>query len=121
MERVTSRENNTFSSHNKVAHLQKIQQESLMGVDLFQLHGVRSTLLDDDPKKLQLGLLRPLMLQRQRFSTASSPAIQQEQRHPATSIAALSVASAVVSSSHSQDVVCHKCQGHCDIPKFLPN
>jgi hypothetical protein len=55
------------------------------------------------------------------FSSASSPANQQENRRPATSAAAPSATLAVASSSHSRGIVCHKCQGHGHIAAECPS
>jgi hypothetical protein len=55
------------------------------------------------------------------FSSASSPANQQEHRFPATSAAAPSATSAVASSSHSRGIVCHKCQGRGHIAAECPS
>ena len=54
-------------------------------------------------------------------STASSPAIQQEQRRSSTSTTAPSIASAVTSSSHSRGIVCHKCQGRGHVAAQCPS
>jgi hypothetical protein len=55
------------------------------------------------------------------FSSASSPANQQENRCPATSSAAPSTTSAAASSSHSRGIVCHKCQGCGHIAAECPS
>jgi hypothetical protein len=55
------------------------------------------------------------------FSSASSPANQQENRCPATSAAAPSATSAAASSSHSRGIVCHKRQGRGHIAAECPS
>jgi hypothetical protein len=94
-----------------------------MGVDLSQLHGAGNSpvhmLVVFDLKVLQLGPLHSLVLQR--FSSAFSPANQQENRRPATSAAAPSATSAAASSSHSRGIVCHKCQGRGHIAAECPS
>jgi hypothetical protein len=54
-------------------------------------------------------------------STASSPAIQRDNRRPATSVAVPSIASATASSLHSQSIVCHKCQGRGHVAAECPS
>lgn len=54
-------------------------------------------------------------------SLVSSPTIQQEQRHPVTSIVAPSIASAGASFSQSRGIVYHKCQGHSHVVAQCPS
>jgi hypothetical protein len=54
-------------------------------------------------------------------STATSPLAPQARSRPAASTATPSVASAAASSSHSREIVCHKCKGRGHIAAECPS
>ncbi|KAG8088439.1 hypothetical protein GUJ93_ZPchr0010g9488 [Zizania palustris] len=62
-----------------------------------------------------IGATKPMV------STTSAPSVQQQPQRSTTKSAAPSVASAAASSSHSREIVCHKCKGHGHIAAQCPS